>query len=42
VKRTLSKPDLKGKNYKDYLTVRIKFETDQRVVVLPHTLTLQL
>jgi hypothetical protein len=36
------KPDLKGKNYKDYLTVRIKFETDLRVVVLPHMLTLQL
>jgi hypothetical protein len=36
------KPGLKGKNYKYYLTVQIRFESDRRVVVLPHTLTLQL
>jgi hypothetical protein len=34
------KPGLKGKNYKDYLMVRIKFETDRRAVVLPQLLTL--
>jgi hypothetical protein len=36
------KPGLKGKNYKDYLTVWMRFESDRRAVVLPHTLTLLL
>jgi hypothetical protein len=42
VKSETPKPDLKGKNNKDYSTVRIRFECDRRVVVLYHTLTLQL
>jgi hypothetical protein len=36
------KPDLKGKNNEDYPMVQIRFECDRRVVVLSHTLTLQL
>jgi hypothetical protein len=40
--KEMSKPDLKGKNNKDYPMVRIRFESDRRVVVLSHTLTLQL
>jgi hypothetical protein len=38
----MPKPDLKGKNNKDYPTVRIKIECDRRVTILSHTLTLQL
>jgi hypothetical protein len=33
----MSKPDLKGKNNEDYPMVRIRFECDRRVTVLPHT-----
>jgi hypothetical protein len=40
--KEMPKTDLKGKNNKDHSTVRIRFECDRRVVVLSHTLTLQL
>jgi hypothetical protein len=33
----MPKPDLKGKNNKGHPTVRIRFECDRRVTVLPHT-----
>jgi hypothetical protein len=35
----MPKPNLKGKNNEDYPTVRIRFECDRRVTVLPCTLS---
>ena len=36
----MPKPDLKVKNNEGYPMVRIRFECDRRVIVLPHTLNI--